>query len=536
MKQIIFALALAVGAPIPATFAQQSSKPAQRGHINPSFEQPAIEKEIDFVEDIEGWTTTDNRFEIWRGYNSVKAYDGEQCVELNADKDGTLFQDSDGIKAGEILEFTFAHRGRNGNDTMKLTITDLGPDGKANTPDDEPLFSKQYTTGNDKWMKYTHEGEKQIVAKGNTIRFAYTAIFGTAPTGNDKSQGNLLDAADFGVGVVTTPQFTFVNKKGDGTAELHLTLHDTGERVKGPQGQDNHVYEIETADGWLHSEGSGDGAAVKMNGTEKTKWVLHQHSKGYQLVCLDDQANVLSVDGVNPKGGGKPTGNFKLRRANAGGAGMEDQVFEMFRGGLADSVPKDAAKLDIKGGPFQFGYLSIASDVGSFKEFELTDQPFAKDKITSIERRNKTAEGYGAWWSVCQNTSDSPINHKTDGFMIHYPAKSEGSVILHPGPNKGESVVAQYTAQEDGHHVFNYNMSLIMESPTGVGVSIYGPKAKGSAPLWTKALDKNTIKATHELQIDLKKGETVTLVVDNGPDGIYYRDHLAVTAAAWIRK
>lgn len=180
----------------------QSSSGQQTGLTNPGFEEPRVkEASFDLVETMPGWKTTDTRFEIWSsGFLGVPAHEGTQFVELNAYIDGTLYQDSTGIQRGSVLEFTFAHRGRNGDDTMKLTITDLGADNSLGGGDDTVLFTKQYTTGKDAWAVYDSTTEQKIKALGSTVRFAYGAI---AATGGNLGQGNLLDAADFGVGVVS---------------------------------------------------------------------------------------------------------------------------------------------------------------------------------------------------------------------------------------------------------------------------------------------------------------------------------------------
>lgn len=172
---------------------------------NPSFEEPLGNKgSIKFVKSIPGWKTTDTEFEIWStGFEGFKAHAGDQFVELNAHIDGTLYQDSMGIKKGSVLEFTFAHRGRNGKDTMKLTITDLGPDNALGGSDDTVLFTKEYSTGKEAWAVYNSTKEPRIFAMGNTVRFAYSAVHGTGGKGPNKSEGNFLDDADFGVGVVT---------------------------------------------------------------------------------------------------------------------------------------------------------------------------------------------------------------------------------------------------------------------------------------------------------------------------------------------
>jgi hypothetical protein len=189
-----------------ALHATAEDKPgAKAGLTNPSFEEPRG-KEASFVlvETMPGWKTTDTHFEIWgTGFKEVAAYEGTQFMELNAYIDGTLYQDSTGIQSDSVLEFTFAHRGRNGDDTMKLTITDLGADNALDGGDDTVLFTKAYTTGKDAWAVYNSTKEKQIKALGNTVRFAYRAI--STATG-ELGEGNFLDAANFGIGVVSLQQ------------------------------------------------------------------------------------------------------------------------------------------------------------------------------------------------------------------------------------------------------------------------------------------------------------------------------------------
>jgi Tol biopolymer transport system component len=172
---------------------------------NASFEKPEIRKvAFEFRETIPAWKTTASRFEIWStGFMGGKAHDGEQFVELNAEEEGTLYQDRLGIEQEAVIEFSFAHRGRNGEDTLKLTITDLGPDNSAGGGDDKELFAKEYTTGTNAWAVYNSTTEPTITALGNPVRFAYSAVSATSGKGPDKTEGNFLDAANFGVGVVS---------------------------------------------------------------------------------------------------------------------------------------------------------------------------------------------------------------------------------------------------------------------------------------------------------------------------------------------
>ena len=190
-----------------ALHATAEDKPrAKAGLTNPSFEEPRG-KEANFVlvETMPGWKTTDTHFEIWgTGFNDVAAYEGTQFVELNAYKDGTIYQDSTGIPRDSVLEFTFAHRGRSGIDTVRLTITDLGADNALDGGDDTLLFGRDYSTGKDAWAVYDSKAE-ELKALGNTVRFAFTAM---SSAGGKVGEGNFLDTANFGNGVLGAAGYT----------------------------------------------------------------------------------------------------------------------------------------------------------------------------------------------------------------------------------------------------------------------------------------------------------------------------------------
>lgn len=179
-----------------ATFTSE----AQAGLINGGFEQPDLATSSGLPPaNVPGWKTTDTAIEIWvNGFNGVPAAQGKQFVEINARINGTLFQDVSGITAGAQVGFTFLHRARVGTDVMALTITDLGIDNLLGGGNDTVLFTKQYSATTSAWVQNTNAGEAPIIALGNNIRFAYSAI----STGSGFiSVGNFLDAADFGVGV-----------------------------------------------------------------------------------------------------------------------------------------------------------------------------------------------------------------------------------------------------------------------------------------------------------------------------------------------
>lgn len=183
---------------------------AQAGLINGSFEGPFIaDNNWNLFTNVTGWktTATDSNIELWgNGFSSasggpVYAYEGRQFAEINATQFATLYQDVTGISAGSIVGFEFAHRGRSGVDTMRLTITDLGVDNLVGTSDDAILFAKDYSDGNGAWGFYSSAGLPVISALGHTTRFAYTAL---STASGSISVGNFIDAADFGVGVAVT--------------------------------------------------------------------------------------------------------------------------------------------------------------------------------------------------------------------------------------------------------------------------------------------------------------------------------------------
>ena len=151
-----------------------------------------------------GWrtTATDHQIEVWgNGFNGVPSYDGTDFAELNAFQVSTLYQDISGIAAGNLVDFHFAHRGRLGVDTLRLTITDAGADNIIGTADDTTLFTNQYADGNTAWGFYTDPAP--LVALGHNVRFAYASI---SAAGGDPTFGNFLDAANFGVGVNAVPE------------------------------------------------------------------------------------------------------------------------------------------------------------------------------------------------------------------------------------------------------------------------------------------------------------------------------------------
>jgi hypothetical protein len=150
-----------------------------------------------------GWSTTvpDHLFEIWTsGFYGVSAYEGNQFIELNANQQGMVYQDVSGLAAGQLIDFSFAHRGRVTDEAMQFSITDLGADGLFGTADDSTLFSKIYTDGISGWGYYTSSGEAPVAANGDTLRFAFQSEV-------PGSLGNFLDGVNVSVSdIASTPE------------------------------------------------------------------------------------------------------------------------------------------------------------------------------------------------------------------------------------------------------------------------------------------------------------------------------------------
>jgi gliding motility-associated-like protein len=128
------------------------------------------------------WYTTasDSVIEIWGGgFGGVNAYSGSQFIELNAYMVATMYQNFV-VSPGTKLAIGFAHRGRNGIDSMSVSI---GPAGGPY------ITLGTYGDNNIAWgyrtLNYT-------IPTGS--RKSYSLRFNSVyATGQDQSIGNFLD-------------------------------------------------------------------------------------------------------------------------------------------------------------------------------------------------------------------------------------------------------------------------------------------------------------------------------------------------------
>ena len=136
---------------------------------------------------VGGWSTTasDSMIELWGLPNlGVTPYDGNQFAELNANFALTLYQDIDtSTLQGMTLTYGFAHRGREGTDTMSLRIGSTA----------SQTIVKTVSDNNTAWGYYT--GTYTVPVGQTTTRFAFRAD--SSANGNN-TVGNFLDAITFG--------------------------------------------------------------------------------------------------------------------------------------------------------------------------------------------------------------------------------------------------------------------------------------------------------------------------------------------------
>lgn len=178
----VSAVALSVG--ITGTAQKASADPL----INGGFEDPVVPSHLSWTNydeaAVPGWetTATDNRIEIQtpRLFHAG-ALGTPQYAELNANQVSSLFQDVN-TTAGTEMFWRFFHRGRQGVDTMRLSIIDLDTN--------STLFSNLYSTGNTAWAEYTGS----TVATGSKTRWQFDSV---SAVGGDPRVGNFLDEVYF---------------------------------------------------------------------------------------------------------------------------------------------------------------------------------------------------------------------------------------------------------------------------------------------------------------------------------------------------
>lgn len=180
---------------------------------NGGFETPSIAPDtirpIANGTGVTGWSVqNDNVIEVWRGYSDAPSWpEGAQLVELNGNGLGRLYQDVVTVP-GQVLHWSFWHRGRWATDSMRVAINTPGgtlayqtPIGASNT-----LIS----TSNAAWVRY--QGEYTVPAGQTSTRLTLVAV-----SGSNDTVGNLIDDVAFGTGPCLTSTSTISNVTNPGS-------------------------------------------------------------------------------------------------------------------------------------------------------------------------------------------------------------------------------------------------------------------------------------------------------------------------------
>jgi hypothetical protein len=174
---------------------------------NGDFETPVVPADTYVLfpaASVPPWQTTDGagEIELWgTGFLGVPAFEGNAFAELNANTAGTLYQDVVST-SGEVMTWSLAHRGREGDDVMQVLIGDANV-ADVNGTAGWDYISPDLTDGVDAWGIHT---DQFVVPTGQTCtRLAFRAV--VAGSGND-SIGNFLDAVAFAISIPPDPEPT----------------------------------------------------------------------------------------------------------------------------------------------------------------------------------------------------------------------------------------------------------------------------------------------------------------------------------------
>ncbi|MBX9727369.1 MAG: DUF11 domain-containing protein [Sphingopyxis sp.] len=169
-------------------FAPDPASAQLRSLENPSFEQNdpqgpgAPNWEILPDTSVPGWATTTNEIELWdSNFNGVPAFSGLVFAEMNANVNGTFFQNICLVN-GEPISWTFAHRARSGGQatqTVRFQVANSSGTLLQNLATQSSLTSNQIWNVNNGTTTYTGPTGLQRVQ------------FTTSDPG---SVGNFLDA------------------------------------------------------------------------------------------------------------------------------------------------------------------------------------------------------------------------------------------------------------------------------------------------------------------------------------------------------
>jgi gliding motility-associated-like protein len=178
---------------------------------NGSFENPATTGAFPNMlneNNVPCWDTNapDGILEVWpQGFESSVAYQGTQLIEINGNSAATIFQDFTTYPGAE-LQISFAHKGRWGNDVVRVEIGPVGG----------PFTSLgNFNDSNAAWVFHTLNYTIPT-GGGNNYSLRFVSV---SSSGGDPTVGNLLDAVS-----VTSTECTSVPASGTVTVNPAVTL------------------------------------------------------------------------------------------------------------------------------------------------------------------------------------------------------------------------------------------------------------------------------------------------------------------------
>jgi uncharacterized repeat protein (TIGR01451 family) len=134
---------------------------------------------------VPGWRTLgpSGAIELWQTITSgVPAYAGQQFNEVQGHSQHSIYQDVTSVP-GSTIRWQFAHRGRQGNDTIEVRLGSTS----------STVAQSRFTTGTTGWQVYS--GTYVVPANQTTTRFELKPISSVG----GPSVGNLVDAASLSV-------------------------------------------------------------------------------------------------------------------------------------------------------------------------------------------------------------------------------------------------------------------------------------------------------------------------------------------------
>lgn len=178
-RALLWAMAICIASPAHAQL---------RALQNPSFEanDPAGPGTPNFeilpIASVTGWSSTTGEIELWdSNFNGVPAYAGNVFAEMNANTNGTLFQNICLIN-GEPFGWTFAHRARSGGPATQTVRFQVASSSGTLI---QTLATQASTTANQVWNVNT--GSTTYLGTSGMQRVQFT-------TSDAGSFGNFLDA------------------------------------------------------------------------------------------------------------------------------------------------------------------------------------------------------------------------------------------------------------------------------------------------------------------------------------------------------